>query len=47
MNTFSANSLKVLDENVENFINRYILQLDFLNKNESAKRGERLHAMIS
>ena len=36
MNTFSANSLKVLDENVENFINRYILQLDFLNKNESA-----------
>ena len=47
MNSFSANSLKVLDENVENFINRYILQLDFLNKNESAKRGERLHAMIS
>ncbi len=47
MNTFSVNSLKILDESVENYINKYILKLDFLNQNESAKRGERLHAMIS
>ena len=47
MNTFSVNSLKLLDKNIEDFINKYILHLDFLSYNQSAKSGERLHAMIS
>ena len=48
MNTFSANSLKTLDENTNEFINKYILKLDFLSaKNQSTRRGERLHGIIS
>lgn len=48
MNTFSVNTLKSLDENTDEFINKYILKLDFLNaKNQSTRRGERLHGMIS
>lgn len=47
MNTFSVNSLKLLDKNIEDFINKYILHLEFLSSNQSSKRGERLHAMIS
>ena len=47
MNTFSVNSLKLLDNNIEDFINKYILHLEFLSSNQSSKRGERLHAMIS
>lgn len=47
MNTFSVNSLKLLDKSTEEFINKYILHLDFLSSNQSAKRGERLHGLIS
>ena len=47
MNTFSVNSLKLLDKNIEDFINKYILHLEFLSSNQSSKRGERLHARIS
>ena len=47
MNTFSVNSLKLLDKNIKDFINKYILHLEFLSSNQSSKRGERLHAMIS
>ena len=47
MNTFSVNSLKLLDKSTEEFINKYILHLDFLSYNQNAKSGERLHAMIS
>lgn len=47
MNTFSVNSLKLLDKNIEDFINKYILHLEFLSSNQSSRRGERLHAMIS
>lgn len=47
MNTFSVNSLKLLDKNIEDFINKYILHLEFLSSNQSSKRGELLHAMIS
>lgn len=47
MNTFSVNSLKLLGKSTEEFINKYILHLDFLSYNQSAKSGERLHAMIS
>ncbi len=46
MNTFSVNSLKLLEKNEQEFINKYILHLDFLNKNEPAKMGERLHGFI-
>ncbi len=47
MNTFSVNSLKLLEKNKEDFINKYILHLDFLSSNKSTKRGERLHGLIS
>lgn len=47
MNTFSVNSLKTLDISADEFVKKHILRLEFLNKPESAKRGERLHAMIS
>ena len=47
MNTFSVNSLKLLDKNSEEFIDKYILHLDFLSSDINAKRGERLHNMIS
>lgn len=47
MNTFSVNSLKLLDKSTEEFINKYILHLDFISYNQNAKSGERLHAMIS
>lgn len=46
MNTFSVNSLKLLEKNEQEFIDKYILRLDFLNKNEPAKMGERLHGFI-
>lgn len=46
MNTFSVNSLKLLEKNEQEFIDKYILHLDFLNKNEPAKMGERLHGFI-
>lgn len=47
MNTFSANSLKLLDSSVDDFINKYILHLDFINKSDLAKSGEKLHGFIS
>ena len=46
MNTFSVNSLKLLEKNEQEFIDKYILHLDFLNKNKPAKMGERLHGFI-
>lgn len=46
MNIFSVNSLKLLEKNEQEFIDKYILRLDFLNKNEPAKMGERLHGFI-
>ena len=47
MDTFSVNSLKILEKSLEEFENKYIFHLDFINKNEAAQKGERLHALIS
>lgn len=47
MDTFSVNSLKILERSLEEFENKYIFHLDFINKNEAAQKGERLHALIS
>lgn len=47
MNTFSTNSLKILDKSLEDFERKYIFKLDFFGtKNEAAKRGEALHSII-
>lgn len=46
MNTFSVNSLKLLDKSLEEFEKKYIHHLDFFTKNESAKQGEKLHGLI-
>lgn len=47
MNTFSANSLKILEKSEKDFIDKYIARLDFINKTNSAKTGEKLHGLIS
>ena len=47
INTFSCNSLKVLDNSYEEFKRKYILKLDFLEKNEEAIIGNKFHFLIS
>lgn len=45
--TFSANSLKILDKSVEEFEKKYIHKLDFFSqKSKEAKIGEKIHALI-
>ena len=46
INTFSANSLNVLDKSCEEFNKKYVLGLDFLEKNAEAELGNKFHALI-
>lgn len=46
IDTFSANSLKVLDKNLEEFINKYIYNLSFYKKDNRARIGELFHSLI-
>lgn len=46
INTFSANSLKILDKSVDEFKEKYILNLYFIEKNEEAVLGNKFHALI-
>ena len=46
INTFSAHSLKVLDNSLEEFKNKYILNLDFIEQNEEIILGNKFHRLI-
>lgn len=44
--TFSANSLKILDKSLEEFKNKYIYNLSFYKKDERALLGQNFHSLI-
>lgn len=44
--TFSANSLKVLEKSKQEFIDKYILKLDIFKKDEKAILGQKFHNLI-
>jgi len=46
LDTFSANSLKVLDKNLDDFINKYIYHLAIYKKDERAILGSKYHALM-
>ena len=46
IDTFSANSLKVLNKSVKEFENKYINSLEFIKKDEKAKLGNKFHGLI-
>ncbi len=46
IDTFSANSLKVLDKNLDEFIDKYVHRLSIYKKDERALLGEQYHALI-
>ncbi len=46
MLTFSAHSLKTLDNNVEHFIKKHILNLEFIKSDTSAELGQKMHTLI-
>lgn len=46
IDTFSANSLKLLDKNVEEFENKYIYSLGIYKKDKRAILGQKFHSLI-
>lgn len=46
IDTFSSNSLKVLDKNLEEFKNRYLYGLSFYKKDNRTILGEKFHSLI-
>ncbi len=44
--TFSANSLKILNDSYELFLEKFVNSLDFKEKNEESELGNRLHGLI-
>lgn len=44
--TFSANSLKLLDKSVEEFKNKYVYNLSLYKKDKRAILGEKFHSLI-
>jgi len=46
IDTFSANSLKLLDKSIEEFKNKYIDNLSIYQKNDRATLGEKFHSLI-
>ncbi len=46
IDTFSSNSLKVLDKNLEDFINKYVYHLSVYKKDERAVLGSCYHALM-
>lgn len=47
IDTFSSNSLKVLDRSVEEFKNKYIYNLSLFKKDKRAILGKKFHSLIS
>lgn len=47
IDTFSANSLKILQKNKEEFINKYIYNLYLFKKDELIELGNKYHSLIS
>ena len=46
IDTFSANSLKILDKNPQDFINKYVYNLNIYKKDKRAVLGQKYHALI-
>lgn len=46
INTFSANSLKVLDRNIDEFIDKYIYNLSLYKKDPRSDLGQKFHSLI-
>lgn len=46
IDTFSANSLRILDKSVEEFKNKYIYNLSLFKKDERTILGEKFHSLI-
>ncbi len=46
IDTFSSNSLKILDKSLEEFKNKYIYNLSFFKKEDRALLGEKFHSLI-
>lgn len=46
IDTFSANSLKILEKNPEEFQNKYIYNLSIYKKDERAVSGQKFHSLI-
>ena len=46
IDTFSTNSLKILDKSLDEFINKYIHNLSIYKKDERAALGSQYHALI-
>lgn len=46
IDTFSANSLKILDKSLDEFIKKYIYHLSIYKKDERASLGSKYHALI-
>lgn len=47
IDTFSANSLKLLEKNPEDFINKYIYNLSLFKKDKRAVLGQKFHSLLS
>lgn len=47
IDTFSANSLKLLEKNPEDFINKYIYNLSLFKKDKRAELGQKFHSLLS
>lgn len=46
IDTFSANSLKILDKSLDEFINKYVYHLTIFKKDERAILGQKYHNLI-
>ena len=46
IDTFSANSLKILDKSLDDFINKYVYHLSIYKKDKRALLGSQYHALI-
>ncbi len=46
IDTFSANSLKILDKSTDEFIDKYVFELSLLKKDERANLGQKFHSLI-
>lgn len=46
INTFSANSLKLLEKSPKEFIERYIYNLDIFKKDKRSELGQKFHSLI-
>lgn len=46
IDTFSANSLKILEKDMNEFINKYVYNLSLFKKDERAQLGQKFHSLI-